>query len=272
MALKVLKEKQWQKPNRLPLAEDIENFRAYVSDLANSTYIELRQGKWTPMNYRTLTECVLALTVMFNRKRIGDVQFYRDCTPASKDLDVNYINESLVPSGSEYEPSSSSSETSEKRFHLEGYILTSLCERKPLPLTKHLSPTRENESFQESVRTNSDTTNISDMGKKDETTHNKEDTEEIQQWVEQGIRPLRKKNSARERPIICPICFDDVMTHFTRHLFRHHTTDPCVQNILKLSPKCKERLALVSSMQKTRISLYENREEYRKSCQEIKEN
>ncbi|KAL3281693.1 hypothetical protein HHI36_004899 [Cryptolaemus montrouzieri] len=81
------------------------------------------------------------------------------------------------------------------------------------------------------------TTNISDMGKKDETTHNKEDTEEIQQWVEQGIRPLRKKNSARERPIICPICFDDVMTHFTRHLFRHHTTDPCVQNILKLSPK-----------------------------------
>ncbi|KAL3281695.1 hypothetical protein HHI36_004901 [Cryptolaemus montrouzieri] len=67
MALKVLKEKQWQKPNRLPLAEDIENFRAYVSDLANSTYIELRQGKWTPMNYRTLTECVLALTVMFNQ-------------------------------------------------------------------------------------------------------------------------------------------------------------------------------------------------------------
>ncbi|KAL3273320.1 hypothetical protein HHI36_014769 [Cryptolaemus montrouzieri] len=74
MALKVLKEKQWQKPNLLPLAEDIENFRAYVSDLANSIYIEL-QGKWTPMNYRTLTECVLALTVMFNRKRIGDVLY-----------------------------------------------------------------------------------------------------------------------------------------------------------------------------------------------------
>ncbi|KAL3277818.1 hypothetical protein HHI36_013160 [Cryptolaemus montrouzieri] len=29
------------------------------------------------MNYRTLTECVLAFTVMFNRKRIGDVQYLK---------------------------------------------------------------------------------------------------------------------------------------------------------------------------------------------------
>ncbi|KAL3273372.1 hypothetical protein HHI36_014820 [Cryptolaemus montrouzieri] len=123
----------------------------------------------------------------------------RDCTPGSKDSDVNYINEPLVPSGSEYEPSSSSSETSEDKLHLES-------------------------------------TNISDMGKKDETTDNEEDTEENQQWVEQGIRPLRKKNSARERPTICPICFDDVMTHFTRHLFRHHKKNLFVQKILKLSP------------------------------------
>ncbi|KAL3273371.1 hypothetical protein HHI36_014819 [Cryptolaemus montrouzieri] len=77
IALKVIKEKQWQKPNLLPSAEDIENFRTYVNDLANSTYIELRQGKWTLMNYRTLTECVLAFTVMFNRKRIGDVQYLK---------------------------------------------------------------------------------------------------------------------------------------------------------------------------------------------------
>ncbi|KAL3277819.1 hypothetical protein HHI36_013161 [Cryptolaemus montrouzieri] len=91
------------------------------------------------------------------------------------------MNEPLVPSGSEYEPSSSFSEASEERSHLEGDILTSLCERgKPLPLTKHLSPTCGDDSFQES------STNISDMGKKDETTHNKVDTEENQQWVEQA--------------------------------------------------------------------------------------
>ncbi|KAL3271878.1 hypothetical protein HHI36_022348 [Cryptolaemus montrouzieri] len=126
------------------------------------------------LKYNIKTDCV---------KNISN-RFDCDCTTGSKDLDVNYMNEPLVPSGSEYEPFSSSSETSEERFHLE------------------------------------------------------------------GIRPLRTKNSARERPTICPICFDDVMTHFTRHLFRHHKKDPCVHKILKLSPKYKERLALVSSMRK----------------------
>lgn len=59
-----------------------------------------------------------------------------------------------------------------------------------------------------------------------------------------------KKPSARERPTICPICFKDVITHFTRHLFRHHKNHKEISLILSLKPKCKERLALVSALRK----------------------
>lgn len=59
-----------------------------------------------------------------------------------------------------------------------------------------------------------------------------------------------KSSTARERPTICPICFEDVVTHFTRHLFRHHIDDKQVQTIQKLKPRSKERLALVSTLRK----------------------
>lgn len=59
-----------------------------------------------------------------------------------------------------------------------------------------------------------------------------------------------KTSAARERPTICPICYQDVVTHFTRHLFRHHPNNKEVQAIQKLKPKSKERLALVASLRK----------------------
>jgi hypothetical protein len=59
-----------------------------------------------------------------------------------------------------------------------------------------------------------------------------------------------KKPSARERPTICPICYTDVTTHFTRHLFRHHPDNEHVTKIKNLPPKGKERLALVSALRK----------------------
>lgn len=59
-----------------------------------------------------------------------------------------------------------------------------------------------------------------------------------------------KKPSARERPIICPICFKDVITHFTRHLFRHHKNHKEVCLLKSLKPRSKERLALVAALRK----------------------
>ncbi|KAJ8945787.1 hypothetical protein NQ314_009056 [Rhamnusium bicolor] len=42
-----------------------------------------------------------------------------------------------------------------------------------------------------------------------------------------------KSSSARERPTLCPICYQDVVTHFPRHLFRHHQDHKDVKLIKK---------------------------------------
>ncbi|KAJ8911356.1 hypothetical protein NQ315_011649 [Exocentrus adspersus] len=76
LALKDLKEKQWETPVQLPQTSDIQKFQSYISDLADKSYDRLTSGPpYTAKDYKTLTECVLVLTVMFNRKRIGDVQY-----------------------------------------------------------------------------------------------------------------------------------------------------------------------------------------------------
>ncbi|KAJ8941087.1 hypothetical protein NQ314_010492 [Rhamnusium bicolor] len=59
-----------------------------------------------------------------------------------------------------------------------------------------------------------------------------------------------RKQSARERPTICPICYEDVVTHFPRHLSRHHPKDPEVKRMLSLKPNSKERLEIVSAFRK----------------------
>ncbi|KAI4461252.1 hypothetical protein MML48_5g00016181 [Holotrichia oblita] len=67
---------------------------------------------------------------------------------------------------------------------------------------------------------------------------------------EQSDLQYIKKPSARERPTLCPICFQDVITHFTRHLFRHHEKNENVKTIQKLKPGSKQRLALVAALRK----------------------
>ncbi|KAK4886952.1 hypothetical protein RN001_003223 [Aquatica leii] len=59
-----------------------------------------------------------------------------------------------------------------------------------------------------------------------------------------------RKPSARERPTICPICFKDVITHFPRHLFRHHKEHKDIILLKNLKPKSKERTALIASLRK----------------------
>ncbi|KAK9736426.1 hypothetical protein QE152_g12493 [Popillia japonica] len=57
------------------------------------------------------------------------------------------------------------------------------------------------------------------------------------------IAVYTKTASARERPTICPICFQDVITHFPRHLLRHHKDneqvhfhDISIERIGKIKP------------------------------------
>lgn len=77
LALKTLKERQWETPAQLPLTSDILLFQTYVNDLATAAYEGLKHQIDVRKNYRILTECVLAYTVMFNRKRVGDVQYLK---------------------------------------------------------------------------------------------------------------------------------------------------------------------------------------------------
>ncbi|KAJ3659002.1 hypothetical protein Zmor_010712 [Zophobas morio] len=77
LALKDLKEKQWEKPAKLPLTSDIQAFQSYLSAHAEDAYEYIKDNLNVKQNYKTLTECVLALVVMFNRKRIGDVQYLK---------------------------------------------------------------------------------------------------------------------------------------------------------------------------------------------------
>ncbi|KAJ8959478.1 hypothetical protein NQ318_022175 [Aromia moschata] len=67
---------------------------------------------------------------------------------------------------------------------------------------------------------------------------------------ESNKRRYIKSASARERPTICPICYDDVITHFTRHLFKRHSDDKQVKLIKSLKPRSTERLGLVSTLRK----------------------
>lgn len=75
LALKTLKERHWEKHSAIPLTNDIKLFHSFTSNLADTAYAKLQQSFDVENSYKTLTECVLAETVMFNRKRIGDGQY-----------------------------------------------------------------------------------------------------------------------------------------------------------------------------------------------------
>ncbi|KAJ8928003.1 hypothetical protein NQ314_019469 [Rhamnusium bicolor] len=77
LALKTLKERQWETTVQLPLTSDILLFQTYTHDLASNAYEKLKNQIEVRKNYKILTECVLAHTVMFNKKRVGDVQYLK---------------------------------------------------------------------------------------------------------------------------------------------------------------------------------------------------
>lgn len=86
LANKVLNENKSDKPKLLPVTEDIKIFNNYVTHLAYGAYDQLKSLTGDVVeNYKILCECTLTLTVVFNRKRIGEVQFL-DINTYEKDM------------------------------------------------------------------------------------------------------------------------------------------------------------------------------------------
>lgn len=77
LANKDLHEKKWSKPLLLPLVSDIKTFRdetLKIADRCEKAFLDKSDDKDT---YKLLVQCSLALLILFNRRRIGDVQFLK---------------------------------------------------------------------------------------------------------------------------------------------------------------------------------------------------
>ncbi|CAH0560630.1 unnamed protein product [Brassicogethes aeneus] len=75
LAFKDLNEKKWNKPIILPLTQDILKFKNYVTEIANKAVTNLTLDKNNKKEFKNLVEASLTLTILFNRRRIGDVQY-----------------------------------------------------------------------------------------------------------------------------------------------------------------------------------------------------
>ncbi|KAJ8945463.1 hypothetical protein NQ314_009215, partial [Rhamnusium bicolor] len=78
LALKDLNEKQWEKPKMFPLTSELMQFQKYVLYEADNACENIKSGKkQLNVHFRKLSECVMALTLLLNRKRIGEIQFLK---------------------------------------------------------------------------------------------------------------------------------------------------------------------------------------------------
>nr|CAI5852613.1 unnamed protein product [Callosobruchus analis] len=77
MPVKFGSENRWERPVQLPLTSDIQIFNAHLNKLAGEAYDNLRQNIKSKFYYRQLAETILSKTIIFNRKRVGDVQYLK---------------------------------------------------------------------------------------------------------------------------------------------------------------------------------------------------
>lgn len=90
LALKDLEEKRSTKPKLLPITEDIITLKKSVEKKAEEAYQSLKNTA-TPEEYKTLAECTLVLTIIHNRKRVGDIQFL-DINTYEREIELNTQN------------------------------------------------------------------------------------------------------------------------------------------------------------------------------------
>ncbi|XP_057335080.1 uncharacterized protein LOC130673883 [Microplitis mediator] len=75
LAFKDLNEKRWNKPIILPLTKDILKFKNYVNKIANIAVASLQNYPNNAREYKNLVNATLTLTILYNRRCIGDVQY-----------------------------------------------------------------------------------------------------------------------------------------------------------------------------------------------------
>lgn len=91
LALKDLNEKSVIKPKLLPFTEDIIKLKTVVEKVAEESYKTLEVSK-TNDAYNKLSETTLILTLLHNRKRVGDIQ-YMELNTYKKQISLdNYSN------------------------------------------------------------------------------------------------------------------------------------------------------------------------------------
>lgn len=109
LALKDITEKRWEKPQIIPVTSDIIIFNNYVKgevEKAVQSLVQIlsenRQNeKELIASYKKLTKCIMALILILNRKRIGEIQYLKVQTYRKNFSDFNNqeeILDSLSPS------------------------------------------------------------------------------------------------------------------------------------------------------------------------------
>nr|CAI5856857.1 unnamed protein product [Callosobruchus analis] len=75
LAIKDLSEKKWNKPVMLPLTKDVIKFRNHILKTAETSVVALTENSGDREAFKKLVDASLAFTILFNRRRIGDVQY-----------------------------------------------------------------------------------------------------------------------------------------------------------------------------------------------------
>lgn len=70
-------EKRWQKPLLIPLIKDVKMFRQETLKFAEDCVKKFCNNGDNEDTYKLLVQCTLSLTILFNRRRIRDVQYLK---------------------------------------------------------------------------------------------------------------------------------------------------------------------------------------------------
>lgn len=77
LTLKDLNEKQGHAPEKIPITSDVIKFREYSLKVGEASYVKLSENPIDETAYKKLNDISLALTILQNKKRVGDVQYTR---------------------------------------------------------------------------------------------------------------------------------------------------------------------------------------------------
>lgn len=80
LANKELLEKRWNKPLLLPLVSDVKKCRDEVTNMAEEAIKKISVNTKDKQAFKLLNKCVLSLLILFilfNRRRIGYVQYLK---------------------------------------------------------------------------------------------------------------------------------------------------------------------------------------------------